>query len=240
MLDRLGYEDVGVLVGGLRDSAAAGGAVETGRNVPSKRFGEQVLAEDEALLIEPDDLVTLLGSDDPPAVLDVRTPAEHARERIPTAQNCPGFEVVGAAQELVRGGRQVVVHCTGRTRSIIAARTLRLAGMGTVRALRDGTMGWLLAGHEVDRGEAPTVAEAARGKAPVGPTFRRCPAWRGRRPGGDRRHPRFPRPGVLPARRSGGEHRELPEWPAALHPTNCERSHHGRRAWRTTCFPDGR
>jgi rhodanese-related sulfurtransferase len=152
MLRRHGLEDVSVLEGGFPAWQAAGGPVERGRNVPSKRFGETVLKEDPDLFIEPQELQAGLDSDHPPVVFDVRTPPEHRREHVPDACNVPGFGVVLAAQQLDRS-TPIVVHCTGRTRGIIAARSLRLAGFENARALRDGTMGWILAGLDVDRGD---------------------------------------------------------------------------------------
>jgi rhodanese-related sulfurtransferase len=48
----------------------------------------------------------------------------------------------------------VIVNCAGRTRSIIGAQALINAGIpNRVVALRNGTMGWHLAGFELDRGQ---------------------------------------------------------------------------------------
>jgi len=47
----------------------------------------------------------------------------------------------------------VVVNCAGRTRSIIGAQSLINAGIpNRVVALRNGTMGWRLAGHKLEHG----------------------------------------------------------------------------------------
>ncbi|CPR01703.1 sulfurtransferase [Bordetella pertussis] len=44
-----------------------------------------------------------------------------------------------------------MVNCAGRTRSIIGAQSLINAGVpNPVFALRNGTMGWALAGHKVE------------------------------------------------------------------------------------------
>jgi rhodanese-related sulfurtransferase len=61
----------------------------------------------------------------------------------------------------------VVVNCAGRTRSIIGCQSLRNAGIpNPVVALKDGTMGWQLAGFECEHGAArvapPPGAEGAR------------------------------------------------------------------------------
>ena len=48
----------------------------------------------------------------------------------------------------------VVVNCAGRTRSILGAESLRRAGIpNQVVALRNGTMGWELAGLQCERGQ---------------------------------------------------------------------------------------
>jgi rhodanese-related sulfurtransferase len=63
----------------------------------------------------------------------------------------------------------VVVNCAGRTRSIIGCQSLRNAGIpNRVVALKDGTMGWDLAGLECERGServAPPPSKAGREKA---------------------------------------------------------------------------
>jgi rhodanese-related sulfurtransferase len=65
----------------------------------------------------------------------------------------------------------VVVNCAGRTRSIIGAQSLINAGLpNPVLALKDGTMGWHLAGLDLERGQTrvappPTVGGLARAQA---------------------------------------------------------------------------
>ena len=58
----------------------------------------------------------------------------------------------------------IVVNCAGRTRSIIGAQSLINAGVpNKVVALRNGTMGWHLAGFPCDSGKtarAPAVSGA--------------------------------------------------------------------------------
>jgi rhodanese-related sulfurtransferase len=44
------------------------------------------------------------------------------------------------------------VHCAGRTRSIIGAASLQRLGVPNVYALKNGTMGWLLAGLDLETG----------------------------------------------------------------------------------------
>jgi len=87
---------------------------------------------------------------------------------IPTAVSVPGAELVLRIRELAPDpATTVVVNCAGRTRSIIGTQSLINAGLpNKVVALRNGTIGWTLAGLELDRGQqrrAPGVsAETAR------------------------------------------------------------------------------
>lgn len=64
--------------------------------------------------------------------------------------------------------RPVFVHRSGRTHSIIGAKTLRLLGFDNVWALENGTMGWLLAGKEVERGTVrPALEDGLGGDAEI-------------------------------------------------------------------------
>jgi rhodanese-related sulfurtransferase len=155
-----GHARAVVLDGGLAAWAAAGHRVERGRNVPSKRFGELLLdGAEEDLLVAPETLADWMAEGRVERILDVRTAAEHERECIPGSQHAAGFDVVAAALARTDPSRPLVVHCTGRTRGIVAASTLRLLGLPNVHALENGTMGWKLAGLELEHG-ARRVAPA--------------------------------------------------------------------------------
>ena len=57
----------------------------------------------------------------------------------------------------------VVVNCAGRTRSIIGAQSLRNAGFkNPIFALKNGTMGWHLAGLKVAKGADNLAPEPTR------------------------------------------------------------------------------
>lgn len=85
---------------------------------------------------------------------------------IPTATSVPGAELVLRVKEIApRPETLVIVSCAGRTRSIIGTQSLVNAGIpNRVAALRNGTIGWVLAGHALDHGQrrqAPDVNGAA-------------------------------------------------------------------------------
>src|SRR4029453_8921745 len=46
----------------------------------------------------------------------------------------------------------IIVNCAGRTRSIIGARVLQRMGIPRVYGLKNGTAGWVLAGHQLETG----------------------------------------------------------------------------------------
>jgi rhodanese-related sulfurtransferase len=150
-LGDLGYRNVAMLDGGLpaweQQSLPAVGGV----NVPSKAFGEKVHRERMIPDILPEELKRLQERSSDLIVFDVRTPEEYCRFCIPGGINVPGGDLILWVEELRRNPqRTVVVNCAGRTRSIIGAATLRRLGLENVRALKNGTMGWLLAGLELE------------------------------------------------------------------------------------------
>src|SRR5260370_16646435 len=101
-------------------------------------------------------------------VVDRRPFDEFQRVSIPSATNVPGAELVLRIHDIASSPETlVVVNCAGRTRSIIGAQSLINAGLpNKVIALKNGTMGWHLAGLKVARGETtsfgPQGPEAAK------------------------------------------------------------------------------
>ena len=164
VLARNGYCDLRILAGGTVAWAAAGFELFTGVNVPSKAFGEYIEHEDGTPSIAADELARLIGKDADLVVLDSRPFDEYARVSIPGATNVPGAELVLRAREIAPSpDTMVVVNCAGRTRSIIGAQSLINAGLpNKVAALRNGTMGWSLAGLTCDRGKSRRAPRVSR------------------------------------------------------------------------------
>jgi len=153
-LKSLGYEDVEVLEGGCAAWKASGGELFGGVNVPSKAFGEFVEHEYDTPRIPPQELKRLQESGEKMVILDSRPYEEFHRMNIPGALDAPGAELVFRVHEVAPDpSTLVVVNCAGRTRSIIGCQSLRNAGIpNRVVALKDGTMGWELAGFTCERG----------------------------------------------------------------------------------------
>ena len=97
-------------------------------------------------------------------VLDSRPFDEYSRVSIPTGVNVPGAELVLRVHDIAPSpDTLVVVNCAGRTRSIIGAQSLINAGVpNKVVALRNGTMGWNLAGFTPDSGKDRSARPTCR------------------------------------------------------------------------------
>jgi rhodanese-related sulfurtransferase len=167
-LGQLGYGNVSVMNGGLKAWRDAGYEVFTGVNVPSKAFGEVVEHANDTPRIDAADLQKLVDAKHDLVILDSRPLPEFTNMSIPGGVDCPGAELVYRVKDFVPNPNTlVVVNCAGRTRSIIGAQSLINAGLpNKVMALKNGTMGWHLAGLKVARGETksfgPQGPEAAK------------------------------------------------------------------------------
>lgn len=169
-LARLGYRDVSALDGGIEGWKAAGLEVFSGINVPSKAFGEYVEHHDETPRIEATALKAKLDAGEDIVILDSRPFVEFRAMSIPGGLDCPGAELVRRAFDAAPSpDTLVVVNCAGRTRSIIGAQSLINAGLpNKVIALKNGTMGWELAGYQVAKGstlKAPEPSPEGRARA---------------------------------------------------------------------------
>ncbi len=154
LLAAIGCTDVHVLDGGVAAWAKAGFEVFSGVNVPSKAFGEWVEHHYGTPSVDAAELKAMQEAGEDILVVDSRPIAEFRNMSIPGAIDVPGAELAYRVPSmLARESTTVVVNCAGRTRSILGAESLRQAGLpNPVVALRNGTMGWELAGFRCDRG----------------------------------------------------------------------------------------
>ena len=148
----------------------------SGVNVPSKAFGEFVEHASGTPSIAADELDRLIRAGTDMVVLDSRPFDEYQRVSIPTAVNVPGAELVLRIRDLAPSpDTLVVVNCAGRTRSIIGAQSLINAGVpNKVVALRNGTMGWSLAGLACDSGKTQRAPAAVARRPGLGQIRRRA------------------------------------------------------------------
>jgi rhodanese-related sulfurtransferase len=155
-LRAMGYTDIRRLDGGLGSWQAAGYELFRDVNSYAKAFGELVEQRRHTPSLSADDLASLIAREANIRILDVRRFDEYVTMNIPGSISVPGAELV------LRAGRAapdpettIIVNCAGRTRSIIGTQSLINAGVARkVVALRNGTMGWTLAGHDLERGAA--------------------------------------------------------------------------------------
>jgi len=153
-LHGLGYQNIISLEGGLSGWALGGGKLFSGVNVIGKAFGEYIEKNRHTPAMSAATLKALLESDNPPLLLDTRTPEEHSDFCIPGALGCPNGELVFRALAKIESDEQLIVtHCAGRTRSIIGAQALIDAGIpNQVIALENGTLAWQFEDYELELG----------------------------------------------------------------------------------------
>lgn len=163
-----GYTQVHVLDGGAPGWAAAGYTLFQGVNLPSKTFGELAEHAFGTPHISAEELRRRQQTGEPLVLLDGRTAAEHAKMTVPGAVSVPNGELALRWHALAPDpATPIVIHCAGRTRSIIGAQILRSLGVpNPVIALENGTQGWALAGLPLDHGSTrrdprPPLARAA-------------------------------------------------------------------------------
>jgi rhodanese-related sulfurtransferase len=156
VLARAGYDDISFLDGGVAAWERAGLVTFSGVHVPSKAFGEFVEHDSGTPSVSAKELDALMHDGTKLVVLDSRPFDEYTRISIPSGINVPGAELVLRARDIAPSpDTTIVVNCAGRTRSIIGAQSLINAGIpNKVVALRNGTMGWHLAGLTCASGKA--------------------------------------------------------------------------------------
>ena len=140
----LGYADV-ILCPTERPREFGNGFVK-GEYVWSKAFGEVVAHRCGLPEVTP---ATYLERAADSLLLDVRPTAEYREFTLPASQSLPNSLLLANMDALKETGRTALLHCAGRTRSIIGACTLKAAGYdGSFAIFRGGTQAWQLDGHE--------------------------------------------------------------------------------------------
>ncbi len=169
-LQRMGYAQVQLLAGGLKGWQDGGGELFRDVNVPSKSFGELVESKRHTPSLSAQEVKALIDNKADVVVLDARRFDEYQTMSIPSGVSVPGAELVLRARTLAPSATtRIIVNCAGRTRSIIGTQSLINSGIpNPVSALRNGTIGWTLAGQELVKGadkRFPDISEAERQRA---------------------------------------------------------------------------
>jgi rhodanese-related sulfurtransferase len=168
----LGYTRVSALADDLDGWRRAGLELFQDVNSASKAFGELVEARRHTPSIPAPHAKALIDAESNLVVLDARRFEEYETMSIPRGVSVPGAELVLRAREIAPDpATTIIVNCAGRTRSIIGAQSLINAGVpNKVVALRNGTIGWTLAGQALEHGRRQrfpdtTAAQAAEARA---------------------------------------------------------------------------
>ncbi|WP_091741582.1 rhodanese-like domain-containing protein [Phenylobacterium immobile] len=173
-LAALGFSDISLMAGGLKGWRDAGFELFQDVNSASKAFGELVESRRHTPSIAAEAALAAIRTDPNLVVLDARRYDEYKTMSIPRGVSVPGAELVLRAPQIAGDPTTtIIVNCAGRTRSIIGAQSLINAGVpNPVVALRNGAIGWQLAGQSLDHGRedrfpevSDVVANEARGRA---------------------------------------------------------------------------
>jgi rhodanese-related sulfurtransferase len=150
-----GYSQVYALADDLTGWRSEGFELFQDVNSYSKAFGELVESRRHTPAVTAQDLQAWIDKRANIAILDARRFDEYHTMSIPTGTSVPGAELVLRARALAPDpSTTIVVNCAGRTRSIIGAQSLVNAGVpNPVFALRNGTIGWTLAGQKLETGQ---------------------------------------------------------------------------------------
>lgn len=104
-------------------------------------------------MIDSAELQSLMASETPPRVLDVRTPGEFETAHIPGAYNVPLDMLREHRQEILAHlDQDVVLVCRSGQRASQAEEALRTAGLTNVHILEGGVTAWEGKGFAMNRG----------------------------------------------------------------------------------------
>ena len=159
-LVKLGYTDVSILKNGISGWREAGFELFSGVGSYSKAFGEWIAEQYHTPFLTAQEAHKKIESQEKKIILDCRPKNEYYRMTIPGSINAPGVELVYRVHEAVPDPNTLIlVHCAGRTRSIIGTQSLVNAGIpNPVVAIENGTMGWQLAGFELEYGQTRSAS----------------------------------------------------------------------------------
>src|ERR1700726_4122964 len=153
-LAALGYTNIRQLYGGFQAWQRAGYEIFQDVNSYAKAFGELVEQRRHTPSLPADEVADLMEDKANIAGVYVRRFEESATMNIPGSVSVPGAELVLRAGRIAPDPETtIIVNCAGRTRSIIGTQSLINAGVANkVVALRNGTIGWTLAGRHLEHG----------------------------------------------------------------------------------------
>lgn len=136
-----------------------------GEYVWSKAFGELVAHTCGLPEVTPADYIANYKD---AHLFDVRPTAEYSQFTIPGSQSLPNSLLLANMEPLKNSDELALLHCAGRTRSIIGACTLKAAGYkGPYAIFKGGTQSWQLDGYEREFNATRLFAKESDNAAPV-------------------------------------------------------------------------
>lgn len=136
-----------------------------GEYVWSKAFGELVAHTSNLPEISP---AEYLAEHKDAHLFDVRPTAEYSQFTIPHSRSLPNSMLLDNMEALKQTEAMALLHCAGRTRSIIGACTLKAAGYnGSYAIFKGGTQAWQLDGLEREFNATRLFAKESDDKQPV-------------------------------------------------------------------------
>lgn len=167
-LTQYGYTEVFWLKGGVNAWQQDGGELFIDVNSATKAFGEWVDHLKQTPSLSAEEVQAKIDAKDNIVILDARRFDEYHTMSIPTGQSVPGAELTLRAPSLVKDEKTtIIVNCAGRTRSIIGTQSLINAQIPhAVYALRNGTIGWTLAGQKLEQGQRRSFKDQSTGVHP--------------------------------------------------------------------------
>jgi rhodanese-related sulfurtransferase len=98
-----------------------------------------------------DNLLKEMQGDNPPLVVDVRSPGEYDRDHVPGAVHIP-FYSIGSGLSAIGHAKQdpVVLYCEHGPRAVIAGFSLYLSGYDKVYSLEGHMKGWRASGYPIE------------------------------------------------------------------------------------------
>ena len=167
LLESIGYSNLAILYNGIAAWETSGGALFSGVSVPGKALGEFVEKACGTPSMTAAELFQRQKRDAKLLLIDSRTAEEHTSYCIPGALLCPGAELLYRVFPLADSDTEIVVHCGGRTRSIVGAQTLIDVGCKQVYALENGTMAWQFEGLELEYGNESSIPDPDEASLPM-------------------------------------------------------------------------
>ena len=163
----MGYSDIAILNNGLSGWKTGNYHLFSGTHVLGAALAETIDRADPVQKISARELSQMQNNGESVVVLDARPWDAFTDNHIPGGINCPLGELEYRFRDLVSDDKTpVVVNCAGRTRSILGAKSLLIAGVpNPVYSLDKGTWGWWSTGLKLASGSGPradTISEKGR------------------------------------------------------------------------------